>query len=422
MNIPDIGKPRLVILGGGFAGLSLAQGLKGGEFQVVMLDRNNYHTFQPLLYQVATAMLEPESVADSFRKIFKNQKNFYFRMVDVKRVRPEGKVLETSEGELPYDLLVIATGAGTNYYGMADMARNAFSMKDVSEAIAIRQRLFKNFEKAFFVEDPEERDRLMNVIIVGGGATGIEIAGALGELKQFILPADYPDLDLDRMRIHLIEAGDRLLPNMSEKASAIARKALESFGVTIRLNTKIASYDGESAVTPDGEHIPSRLLIWVAGVTGSIPEGLTGATVMSGGRLKVDAVNRVVGYPDIYAIGDVAVMATESRPKGDPMLAPVAIQQARNLARNILGNGDAPFIYKSRGVMATIGRNRAVVEISRISFGGVLAWLTWLFVHLMSLVGFRNKLIAMVNWAWNYFSYDRGLRVIIPTPRKFKGS
>jgi len=419
INIPDADKPRLVIVGGGFAGIHLAKRLHKADLQIVMLDRNNFHAFQPLLYQVATAMLEPEAVASSFRKIFRQQKNFYFRMVSVSRIDPENKIVKTDAGCLSYDFLVVATGARTNFYGMRDIAEHSFSMKNVPEAITIRQRIFGNFEKALMTEDLDERDALMNIMIVGGGPTGIEIAGALGELKKFILPYDYRELNLSKMRIYLVEAADRLLVGMSEKASRLARKGLEKFSVTLLLNTKITAYDGKTAMTSDGKKIRTRLLIWVGGVSANIPQGLDRIETVSGGRIRVDAFNKIAGYDDVYAIGDVAAVATEDTP-GHPMLAPVAIQQARNLADNIslrIGKKKGrqkPFIYKDRGIMATIGRNRAIVETAKFSFDGLPAWLTWLFVHLMTLVGYRNKVIAFINWAWNYLSYDRGMRLIIP--------
>lgn len=420
ITIADENRPRLVIVGGGFAGLHLAQHLKTADLQIVLLDRNNFHTFQPLLYQVATAMLEPDSVANSFRKIFQNQKNFHFRMVEVERIDPENKVVRTSAGCLKYDFLVVATGARTNFYGMRDLAGHALSMKEISQGIAIRQRLFRNFENALLTNDTAERESLMNIIIVGGGPTGIEIAGAIGELKKFILPTDYPELDLSMMRIHLIEASDRLSASMSSKASLLARQALEKFSVTMWFNTKIITYDGKTARTSDGRELDSKLLIWVAGVTGNIPVGLDRDEIIFRGRIKVDSYNRVTEYDDIYAIGDVAAVITQETPDGHPMLAPVAIQQAINLAANLAAlaqKGDSqltPFTYKSHGVMATVGRNRAIVERAGFSFGGFPAWLTWLFVHLLTLVGFRNKIIAVVNWAWNYISYDRSIRLIIP--------
>lgn len=423
INIPATDQPRLVIIGGGFAGLYLAKHLQKANLQIVLLDRNNFHAFQPLLYQVATAMLEPEAVASSFRKIFKDQKNFHFRMVGVRRIDPAYKIVTTDAGCLEYDMLVIATGVRTNFYGMEDIARHAFTMKNVPDAIAIRQRIFDNFEKALMIKDEDERNALMNIVIVGGGPTGIEIAGAIGELKKFILPYDYRELDLHRMRIHLVEATDRLLAGMSDKAASLARKGLEKFSVNLLLNTKITAYDGKTAMTADGRKLKTRMLVWVAGMTADIPVGLERIETIGEGRIRVDWYNGVKGYEDIYAIGDVASVVTKDTPQGHPMLAPVAIQQAKNLAENLSllitckEEGMKPFRYNDRGIMATIGRNRAIVEAPGFSFGGWLAWLAWLFVHLLTLVGFRNKVIAFINWAWNYFSYDRGMRLII-RPRK----
>lgn len=421
INVPAVEKPRVVIIGGGFAGLYLARYLKKTNLQIVLLDKNNFHTFQPLLYQVATAMLEPEAIASAFRKIFKQQTNFHFRKVGVRRIDPANKIVTTDAGCLSYDILVIATGVRTNFYGMKDIAEHAFTMKTVSDAIAIRQRIFDNFEKALMTEDDIERDSLMNIAIVGGGPTGIEIAGAIGELKKFILPYDYRELDLHKMHIYLIEATDRLLTGMSDKASRLAQIGVENFPVSVMLNTKITAYDGKTAMTSDGKKLYTQMLIWVAGMTADLPMGLERVETVSAGRIKVDRYNKIAGYKDIYAIGDVAAVITEKTPRGHPMLAPVAIQQARNLADNISlwfeGKEETlkPFEYKDKGIMATIGRNKAIVEAPKFTFGGLPAWLAWLFVHLMTLVGFRNKVIAIIDWAWNYLSYERGVRLIIPS-------
>lgn len=421
-SIPRENRSRLVIIGGGFAGLHLARHLRKADLQIVMLDRNNFHTFQPLLYQVATAMLEPASMASSFRKIFKHQQNFHFRLVEVERIDPQGRMVFTRAGCIAYDYLVIATGARTNFYNMEEIGTYGCAMKNIPQAIAIRQRIFTNLEQALMTADPAERQRLMNIIIVGGGATGVEIAGAIGELKKFILPYDYSELDVQKMEIFLVEAADRLLGGMSDKAAQRARRDLEEkFSVTIRFNTAIKSYNGKTAITTDGEQLHSSLLIWVAGVTGSFPAGLDNADIV-GGRIRTDRHHRVAGHERIYAVGDAAAVITEETPEGHPMLAPVAIQQARNLADNIIALLEkqekplSPFIYKNRGIMATIGRNRGIVESAAFSYGGFPAWLTWLFVHLLTLIGFRNKIIAFINWAWNYISYDRGIRLIIPRP------
>lgn len=425
-TIPAATTRRLVIVGGGFAGLYLAKKLRRADLQIVLLDRNNFHTFQPLLYQVASAVLEPESVANSFRNIFQRQKNFHFRMVDVLGVDPARKIVNTSAGCLGYDYLVLATGAATNFFGMNEIAGHALVMKEISQAIAIRHRIFRNLEKALMTSDPAERQRLMNIVIVGGGPTGIELAGAIGELKRFVLPADYPELDFRAMRISLVEASDRLLNGMTERASRLAQEALEAFAVSFLFNTRIVDYDGKNARTANGDNLPTELLIWVAGVIGTPPPGVDEARNADSGRLTVDRFNRVPEYEDVFAIGDVAAILTKETPRGHPMLAPVAIQQAANLARNLAAcDRDpaatlTPFVYKNHGLMATIGRNRAIVERNKLSFGGLPAWLAWLFVHLMSIVGFRNKLVALINWAWNYLSYDRGLRLIIPFPRKQK--
>lgn len=421
LNLPAGEGRRLVILGGGFAGLHLARALRGADLQVVLLDRHNFHTFQPLLYQVATAMLEADAVANSFRKIFRHQGNLHFRMVEVSRIDPERKVVETDAGPLSYDYLAVATGARTNFFGHPELAARAFAMKDLSQAIAIRQQLFKNLELAMLSGTAAEREGLLNVIIVGGGPTGIEIAGALGELKKFILAGDYPELDLGEMHIYLVEATGRLLNGMSPKASRAARQALEKLAVTVLVNSQITAYDGQVALTATGGRLPARLLIWVAGVCGNIPPGLDEPSGIVAGRLRVDRYQRLAGRAEIFALGDVAIMVSPETPKGHPLLAPVAIQQARHLAKNLRrltqppGRPLQPFTYRDRGIMATIGRNQAIVELpGHFAFAGWPAWLTWLFVHLLTLVGFRNKLIALLSWGWNYLSYDRGIRLIIP--------
>jgi len=415
VNVPVTSKPRIVIVGGGFGGLELAKKLKNFNVQIVLIDKNNFHTFQPLLYQVATAALEPDSIAFPLREIFNKQDNIIFRMAEVLRIKPAANCIETSIGEITYDYLVLAMGSKTNFFGLKDLEKNAMRMKSVSQAMELRNLILESFEKALLTNDLQERERLMTFVVVGGGPTGVETAGALGELKKIVLPHDYPELDFNNMRIHIIDMEERLLRTMSEEASRSAQRFLEKFQTNVWLKTKVESYDGRTLQLSNSKQLFTDNLIWTAGVTGALIEGLMPAA--SNNRLKVDVYNKVEGYQNIFAIGDIAAVITKDTPHGHPMLAPVAIQQARVLARNlkatIEGKPLKPFRYKDFGVMATVGRNNAVVDSRFVKFQGFFGWVVWLFVHLMALVGFRNKIVAFVNWAWNYFRYDRGLRLII---------
>lgn len=406
-----------VIVGGGFAGIQLARDLLKLNVNVVLIDKNNYHTFQPLLYQVATAALEPDSIAYPFRNIFRDRRNFSFRMAEVLEVMPAKNMIRTSIGEIPYDDLILAAGSASNFFGMADFQKHAYSMKSVPEASHLRNVVLENMEKAILAAGTEQRQALMNIVIVGGGPTGVEMAGALGELQNTVLPKDYPELDFRSMQIHLVDMSDRLLSAMSPESSHSAAQFLKRYRTHVWLSTKVESYDGRLLVLSNHQQILTRTVIWAAGVVAVTMPGISSEKLVSGKRLKVDRYNRLEGYENIFVLGDMACMMTDQTPKGHPMLAPVAIQQAKNLARNfsnrMAGRPLAPFVYKDPGVMATVGRNHAVVELKLMKFSGIFGWLVWLFVHLMSLVGFRNKLVVLVNWAWNYFTYDRGLRLII---------
>ncbi|MFP4088747.1 MAG: NAD(P)/FAD-dependent oxidoreductase [Cyclobacteriaceae bacterium] len=418
-QLPDIGKPRVVIIGGGFAGIQIVKKLRMKDVQVVMLDRNNYHTFQPLLYQVATAGLEPDSIAGPLRKIFDKEENFFFRMANVDSISPDENMVNTDIGRISYDYLVIGTGTRTNYFGNKSIEELAFPMKQVPQALNLRSHLLQNFERAVTSEDEEEIDRLTNFVIVGGGPTGVEVAGALGELKVHVLPNDYPELNFShRMKIYLVEGLERLLPGMSEKAGKRAQEDLEKrFKIKIKLKSLVEDFDGYRVKLSNGEVINTETLIWAAGVSGIVLPGLDKAKTRKS-RYLVDQFNRVVGYDNIFAVGDVASMATREFPDGHPQVAPVAMQQGKqlgkNLSRLISGKKMKTFRYFDKGYLATIGRNRAVADLpGNIKFGGFIAWIIWMFIHLFFLVSFRQKVVTLGNWIWNYFTYDRGTRLII---------
>ena len=423
VNVPDVNQPRVVIIGGGFGGITLASALRNAPVQVVMFDKHNYHTFQPLLYQVATGGLEPDSIAFPLRKMFKRHKNFFFRMAEVERIDAENQAVHTSIGKIGYDYLVVATGSRTNFFGNKELERLSHSMKNIPEALDLRSLILQNFEQAVLTSDLEERNALMNFVVVGAGPTGVETAGALAELKHHILPRDYPELDLRRMQIHLVEAGKRVLPSMSDSASDNALVALEKMGVNIWLDTRVEAYDGETIQTNSAKRLAARTLIWSAGVLGNSLPGLESAHV-GGGRLEVDQFNRVKGLANVFAIGDVASMGTDAYPKGHPMVAQPAIQQGALLSRNIksliFGRKLIPFQYKDLGSMATVGRNKAVADLGKMRFKGWIAWMLWLAVHLFSLAGFRNRLVVFINWFWSYVTYDKGTRLIIRPFRRAK--
>lgn len=418
LEIPKTDRKRIVIIGGGFAGIQLVKSLRKLPYQIVLLDRHNYHTFQPLLYQVATAGLEPDSIAGALRHLFEKHKDFYFRMARVTGINLEAKKIATLVGELDYDMLVIANGSKTNYFGDKKMYERTFPMKQVPQALDLRSHMLQNFEQTVMSPDPEEQDRLTNFVIVGGGPTGVEVAGALGELKKHVLPKDYPDINFDIMKLHLVDAGPRLLSGMSEKSGDKALEYLKGFGVDVRMNTRLEDYDGNDVKLTDGTTIPAKTVVWAAGVTGNLIDGLP-QEVVERGRILVDEYNQIQGFEDVYALGDIALMKTENEPKGHPMVAPVAIQQAQNMAKNLKRKArNQPFTkfkYRDKGSMATVGRNKAVVDMPKFHFGGFVAWMVWMFVHLMSIVGFRNRLVILSNWVWNYMTYDRGTRLIIRT-------
>lgn len=419
-NIAKTKAKRVVIVGGGFGGLKLANALRNSGMQVVLVDKNNYHQFPPLIYQVASSGLEPSSISFPFRKIFRKRKNFYFRMAEARSIFPEKKILQTSIGKVEYDYLVFAAGTTTNFFGNKHLEDEAMPMKTLSEAMGLRNALLSNLERSITCATEQERNELQNIVIVGGGATGVEIAGVLSEMKKYVLPADYPDMDSSQLNIFLIEAGGRLLSGMSPKSSEAAEQFLRNMGVNVCLHKKVIDYRDHKVILEDGMEIPTRTFIWVSGVKASPIDNLPSECIGRGGRLKVDAYNRVEGMEDVFAIGDQCIMtADKDYPNGHPQLAQVAIQQGKLLAENLKRmekkkkKALKPFHYRNLGSMATVGRNRAVAEFKKVKTQGWIAWILWLVVHLRSILGVRNRISVMLNWMYNYFTYDQSLRIIV---------
>ncbi|MBN2868371.1 MAG: NAD(P)/FAD-dependent oxidoreductase [Flavobacteriaceae bacterium] len=426
MNIPKSSFPRVVIIGGGFAGIALAKKLSKKELQVVLLDKHNYHNFQPLLYQVSTGGLEPDSIAYPIRKILKDFPNFYFRLADVSEVNTYKNKVISNIGELKFDYLVIASGSKTNFFGNGSIEANSMEMKTIPQSLNLRSLILENFEDALLTSDLHERNALMNFVIVGAGPTGVELAGALAEIKKGILPKDYPDLDTRTVQINLVQAGDRILKEMSEKASQKAEDFLEKLGVQIWKNVRVTGYDGNVVTTNSDLTFETETVIWAAGVKGAAIKGIDGETLITrSNRIEVNQFNQVKGYNNIFAIGDVAQMTTDKTPHGHPMMAQPAIQQGKQLGENLLrlieNKPLKPFKYRDKGSMATVGRNKAVVDLPKFKFQGVFAWFVWMFVHLFFLIGFRNRVVVFINWVYNYVRFDREARLIIrPYKKKFK--
>ena len=423
MNIPQTSNSRVVIIGGGFGGLSLAKKLAKQDVQVVLLDRHNYHTFQPLLYQVSTGGLEPDSIAYPIRKILKEYSNFFFRLANVVEIVPNEEKIITDIGVLKYDYLVVATGSKTNFFGNASIEKHSMIMKTIPQSLNLRSLILQNFEQALLKSDLNERNALMNFVIVGAGPTGVELAGALAEIKKGILPKDYPDLDIRRMEINLVQASDRVLPAMSEISSEKAEKFLESLGVNVWKDIRVTNYDGKIATTETDVVFKTCTLIWTAGVKGATIKGLDSEKIITrGNRLKVNVFNQVEGFDNIFAIGDIAFMEEELYPTGHPMMAQPAIQQGKHLGDNMLrlieNKEMKPFKYRDKGAMATVGRNKAVADLPKFKFHGVFAWFVWMFVHLFFLIGFRNRVVVFVNWVYNYVKFDREARLIIRPYKK----
>ncbi|MBI2722495.1 MAG: NAD(P)/FAD-dependent oxidoreductase [Bacteroidetes bacterium] len=412
---------KLVIIGAGFAGLRLARALKNKEFEIWIIDKNNYHQFPPLLYQVATSGIEPSSIAFPLRKIFQSKKNVHIRCAEVNSVDTQNKTVITSIGTFPFDYLVIATGATTNFFGNKLIEQHALPMKSISEAVYVRNKILQNFEDALIAQE-ETKKALLNIVIVGGGPTGVEVSGALAEMKKTILPKDYPEIDFKTMNIYLVEGGSKTLAAFSEEASKKSQKYLEKLGVIVYTGTQVISYDGTFVELSTGKKISTKSLIWAAGIKGNNLNGLPPTTIAKGNRITVNHFNQVIGFDTMFAIGDIAYMVTDKYPNGHPQVATVANMQADVLAKNIqfltAQKPLQPFIYKDKGSMATVGRGLAVVDLPYAKFQGFLAWLLWMFLHLMLILGVKNKLLVFVNWMWNFFTYDQSLRLIIKPSKK----
>lgn len=420
INIQRNQKKRVVIVGGGLGGLRLAEDLYGSGMQVVLIDKNNFHQFPPLIYQIASAGIDPSSISFPFRQIFRKRKDFYFRMAEARMVDSEKKILQTSIGKIDYDYLVLAAGATTNFFGNKNIEEWAIPMKTVPEAMGLRNALLSNLERALTCATEEERQELLNVVIVGGGATGVEIAGALAEMRRYVIPYDYPDMDSSLMHIYLIEAGDRLLAGLSQESSQKAYEFLKSMGVDIQFGKMVTDYHDHKVVMKDGTEIPTRTFLWVSGIRANAMPGIDESHLGRGFRFKVDEYNRIPGVEDVFVIGDQCLQTSDAAyPNGHPQVAQVAIQQAKNLAKNLkLINQGADsseltaFHYKNLGSMATIGRNKAVVEIGKFRSQGFFAWVLWLVVHLRSILGVKNKVMVLLNWLWKYVSYNDSIRMI----------
>jgi NADH dehydrogenase len=416
---------RIIIVGAGFAGLRIAQDLEDTDYDVLLIDKNNYHQFQPLMYQVATARLEPASISFPLRKVFQHSKNVRIRIADVLSVDTPNKILKTSTADYTYDHLVIAFGCTTNYFGNGQIEKFAFPMKSVPEAIQLRNRILQTFEDVLTAKK-EDIQPLLNFVIVGGGPTGVELAGALSEMKKNILPKDYPDKDFSKLNIYLLEGSPNVLNPMSEDSRRVSRKYLEELGVTVKTGTIVSDYDGNTVTLQNKETISSKNVIWAAGITGNTIEGIPQESITRGNRFIVDRFNKVENLDGVYALGDIAFMTTPKYPNGHPQVASVAIEQAQILAKNfklqLQNKALIEFEYHNKGSMATIGKRKAVVDLPKFSFQGRLAWFTWMFVHLMLILSVKNKLLIFMNWVYSYFNNDSTLRVLLkPAATKVEG-
>lgn len=408
-------RKKIIIVGGGFAGLNLAKTLNQTAYEVLLIDKQNHHQFQPLYYQVASARLEPSNISFPFRKIFQKSKNILIRLAEVTKIVAAENKIETNIGEFTYDYLVIASGCKTNFFGNEQITKYALPMKTTEEAIEIRNNILLNFEKIISASN-EEKQSLLNIVLVGAGPTGVEMAGAFAEMKKYILPRDYPNSDFSNLKVYLLEGSKNTLNSMSEESKQASRKYLEEMGVIVKTETFVTNYDGSVATLNTGEVIPTQNLIWAAGVSGNIIEGLSTENIIRN-RYKVDRYNKIFDTNNIYAIGDVAYMETPKYPNGHPQLANVAINQGKNVAKNFLAllknKSLKEYEYKDLGSMATIGKHRAVVDLPFMKFQGRIAWYLWMFLHLMLILSVRNKLMIFLNWAWSYLTKDSSLRLIL---------
>ena len=415
-------REKIIVIGGGFAGLQFAKKLNGNRTKkLVMIDKVNHHMFQPLFYQVACGRIEPSNISFPFRKIFQRSKNIQFRMTEVKQIIPSENKIITEDHVFHYDKLVIATGCKTNFFGNQKMENLAFGMKNTQEAISIRNHVLLTFEK-LIIEKSRSDDGNWNIVIVGSGPTGVELAGAFAEMKREILPRDYPRMNFDDLEIILVSSTEKPLAVMSEESQEKSEKYLKDLGVRFISNDIVTDYDGDRVYLSSGNVIPSNNVIWAAGVTGNIIEGLTENSIKNN-RYIVDRYNKIVGFDDIYAIGDIAYMETPKYPNGHPQVANVAINQGKNLAKNFLKkskNEWQPYEYDDKGSMATIGKHRAVVDLPKFKFQGIFAWYFWMFLHLMLILSVRNKLAIFFNWMWSYINRDSSLRLIIIPNKKNK--
>ncbi len=417
LNRSERNFPRVIVIGAGFGGVELARQLKNKEVEVLLIDRNNYHTFQPLMYQVATGTLASDSISFPLRKMFKNQRNFRFRLAEVLSIDTKNKMVHTSVADYDYDYLVIATGATSNFFGNKQVEKYALPMKNVVEALNIRSYLLQNLEEAVLRKNASDRERYLNFVVVGGGPTGVELSGAIAEYQQHMLKIDYPELSTYEMKVFLVEGTGKILGALSEKSSRDAERYLDELGVKTILNTVVTDYDGNTVTLSSGEKIPTKTVIWGAGVMGQMPEGIKPENIERGNRIKIDEQCRVEGEQDVFAIGDVSAMITDENPRGLPGVAPVAQQQGKYVAQhimNLLNNQENNnFKYFDKGSMATVGRGRAVVDMGNLHLKGFIAWMTWMFVHLVSIFGFRNRVVTFVNWTIKFLTKNSGIRLII---------